>query len=435
MKSQGIIITGSTSVLEVKNIAPVPAKIPVEATVEKITSPFPFVSWGANNQLPAEILKAIGSDEVIFRANEFNKAVHVGQGLTYWREVRTKTGIEKDYSAIPEIDEWLEANDIDRLYASIVEDYESLGNPITSMILSKDRKSVARLIRKQAAWSRYAKQDEKKNVSKMIYNADFSNYKSSDNVVFDVLNTFDPIADLQERKSGFEFILRQRPITAGRYYYDMAAVEVLMNSKNHEMKQLTRDTYRALLKNQMGALWHIELTIQYLEFTMGTRLFTQAKDDPKLMQAELEKIKIKIDEFLSGPDNSGKSILTTKYFDKESKKLESGIIITPLDSKIKQGAWIPSMQQFQAETFYAMGVDPSMIGVANQGDGMNSGSEKKNAFHNNEQTLHLERINTLFPFLFVARYNGWTKKYKGLKFGVQDTPEINHGNSNPSNSK
>jgi hypothetical protein len=61
---------------------------------------------------------------------------------------------------------------------------------------------------------------------------------------------------------------------------------------------------------------------------------------------------------------------------------------------------------------------------------MNSGSEKKNAFYNTVATMGIDRLNTLNPFFFVAKFNGWTKKYPGFTWAVEDTPEITHGNTN-----
>jgi hypothetical protein len=44
--------------------------------------------------------------------------------------------------------------------------------------------------------------------------------------------------------------------------------------------------------------------------------------------------------------------------------------------------------------------------------------------------MGIDRLNTLNPFFFVAKFNGWTKKYPGFTWAVEDTPEITHGNTN-----
>lgn len=418
-----LFVTGELSTAVVTRKPSMAKKDPI---VEKIQNGKEYAIWGTNNNLPMEILEHIASDEVVFRANEFNKATHFGQGLTYYREKRIKTGIEKDYSAIAEVDDWMELNDIQRLYAELVEDYESLGNIFTGMVLSKDKTKIARVLRKQATWSRLSVQDRSTRlVNKLFYNADWANLKEDETVEYDVLNIFDPIADLSQRSRAQEYIYRLKPITANRHYYDLSSVEVLINSGNFEDKKSAKQAIRALTKNQLGAIWHIEMTEQYLTWKIGEKEYERLKADPKAKETAVKKVKDEIDKWLSGPENQGKTLLTVKFFAKETRTMETGVVITALANKIKQGDWIPSMQQFQADTYTAMGVDPSTIGISNQKDGMNSGSEKKNAFTNTQATLAIERINTLAPLYFASRFNGYTKKYPGFKWAVMDAEVSN----------
>lgn len=420
----------STAVLTGKTVAKKDLIIEQKFNNRKI------ILWGDNNLLPQEILEHIEQDEVVYRANEFNKATHFGLGLTYFTERRIKNEIVKEYIEIPEVDDWFEENDIQRLYLEMVNDYESLSNPFTGMVLSKDKSKIARVLRKQAPWCRWGKQADSGKVESMFYHSDWSETGSENEAVqYDVLSTFDPLNDLLSRSIAKEYIFRLKPIASNRFFYDFASVEVLINSGNFEDKKLTKTALRALLKNQMGALWHIEITEKYLAWKMGKSVQELLEVDAKIKQSEFTKVKAEIDKWLSGPENQGKTLLTLKYLDKDTRTMESGVIITPLASKLKTGDWIPGMQQYQADTYTAMGVDPSTVGISNQKDGMNSGSEKKNAFSNTQATIMIERINTLAPLYFAARFNGWTKKYKGFKLGVMDKEISQPLNSNPDASK
>lgn len=397
-----------------------------EPIVEKIDDGRKYAFWGSNNLLPDDIINHIGSDEVVFRAHEFNKATHFGRGLTYVKEKRVKDGIDLDYTSIPEVDDWMEENDLQRFYLELVEDYESLGNIFTGMVPSKDKSKIARILRKQAAWCRLSKQDRTtRKVDTLFYNADWAHYKEDESVLFDVLNLFDPIRELQEKSVAKECIYRLKPIASNRHYYDMSSVEVLINSGNFEDKKAAKEALRALTKNQFGAIWHIQMSEAYLTWKIGEAQYEKLKSDPKAKATEVKKVKDEIDKWLSGPENKGKTLLTLRYFDKQSRQMEDGVIIKPIENKLKSGDWIPSMQQFQADTYTAMGVDPSTVGISNQKDGMNSGSEKKNAFANTQATISIERINTLAPLYFAARYNGWTKKFPGFKWKVLDADITN----------
>lgn len=429
-----MIIPGGNSIIEVVGMAAEldAKKFPKETVIEKVLSSERHVFWGDDNLLPARILKEIEKDEVVFRSNEFNKATHLGLGINYGIEKRTEEGTVRTYQTISEVDDWMEENQAQRLALELIEDYESIGNVIPSMVLSKNKKSVARMLRKQATWCRWEKQNPSSRiVEKLFYNADWESHKAADDVIIDVLDVNFPIEDLQERSRGFEFIYRQKPISANRYYYDFANVEVLMNSDNFAIRDMLKGFYKSRLKNGLGAAFHIKVTESYLKTRVKAEDQKKLETDPSFRRSILNEIKNEVDKWLAGPDNGGKIVISTLFKEqlKNGYEYVDGIKIDKIDTSLQVDGWLPSIQQIQAQSFLAMGVDPSTIGLSNAKDGMNSGSEKKNAFYNTQATLHIDRLNTLAPFFFVARFNGWTKKYPGLKFFFEDQPQIVHGNS------
>lgn len=430
-----MIIAGGNSIIQLAQ-GPYdgldPKKFPKETNVEKLMSTDDYVHWGDDNMLPIKILEQIGKDEVVFRSNEFNKATHLGLGLAYGIEEKVDGLRTIIYKSIPEIDDWFEANQIQRLALELVEDYESLGNIVPSMVLSKNKKTIARMLRKQAAWTRYQKQDPKTRTVKQAYiNADWENLKRVDDVIIDVLDANFPLEDLAERTTGYEFIYRQKPISANRYYYDFANVEVLFNSESFEIRDMLKGFYKNTLKNGLGAAFHIKVTESYLDDRVKANEREKLKTDPNFRRATLQAIKAEVDTWLSGPSSGGKTVISTLKREqlKNGYEYVAGITIDKIDTSLAVEGWLPNIQQVQAQSFLAMGVDPSTIGISNQKDGMNSGSEKKNAFYNTQATLHIDRLNTLAPFYFVARYNGWTKKYPGLKLFFEDQAPMLHGNN------
>jgi hypothetical protein len=437
-----MVIAGGHSIIEVASAQLAEEidqrRFPKDTLVEKISNIDPYVAWGDDNLLPTRIIKEIGKDEVVFRSNEFNKATHIGAGFTYAREIRTKEGSTFDFTPIPEVDEWMEDNDCQRLLLEFVEDYETLGNIVPTVVLSKNRKSVARILRKQMSWCRWEKQNPKSRLVENVYvNADWESYKAFDNIIIPVLDVNFPVDDLLSKGAGFEFVYRLKPIASGRYYYDMANVEVLMNSGAFEIRDMVKAFHKSRLKNGLGAAFHIRVTNSYLETRVKPDQIDKLKTDPEFRRSVLKTIKDEIDKWLSGPDNQGKTLITTDFREqlKNGYEYVSGVTITKIDTSLQVDGWITSTQQMQAQNFLAMGVDPSTIGISNQKDGMNSGSEKKNAFYNSQATMHIDRVNTLAPFYFAARFNGWTKKYPGFKWIIQDTPIISHGNSVQPNNK
>jgi hypothetical protein len=428
-----MIIAGGDSIIEVSGLAAEVDlnKFPKETVIERFNNTDPWVSWGDDNLLPNRIITEIGKDEVVFRSNEFNKSTHLGLGLDYCIEKKTTDGRVREYQSIPEIDDWMEANDAQTLMLEFIEDFESLGNIVPAMVLSKNRKEIARILRKKSLWSRFEKQDaSSRQVKNLYYNADWENYKADYTVKIPCLNVDFPVDDLLAKTSGFEFIYRRKPIAANRYYYDMANVEVLINSGSFDIRDMLKGFYKSRLKNGLGAAFHIKVTESYLKTRVKPDEIKKLETDPSFRRSILQAIKTEVDTWLAGPDNGGKIVITTRFKEqlKTGYEYVDGITIDKIDTSLQLDGWLPNIQQIQAQSFLAMGVDPSTIGLSNAKDGMNSGSEKKNAFYNTQATLHIDRLNTLAPFYFAARFNGWTKKYPGLKWILDDQPEIAHGN-------
>lgn len=400
--------------------------LPNEAKVEKTANNTKYVKWGEENDLPIKILKEFGRNEILFRANEFNKAMHLGSGVRYYLEKIVDGQLVNQFILDPEIDDWMEENNAQILYKSLVEDYENLGNIYPEIILSKDKKTIARIFRKDASWIRCAKQAKSGEVETVFLNADWvDNYREADNEEIDVLDSRQPLYDLQQRQPNKSYIYRLRPIATNRFYYDQANAEVLMASGTLAMQWDVKTSLRSLYKNQTTILWQIEVDEQYMMSRYGRSNWEKWKNTkPAEIKSKYEEVHKEVNDYLAGPDNAGKTMLTGCYHDARGNKV-SGITITSLDNKLKNGAWIPDLQQFANDIYAGMGVDASAAGgFYNMNNKMNSGSEKKSAFFNTQATLFSERLITLSPFFLAARYNGWIERYKKigrLKFGVLDT--------------
>lgn len=429
-----IIELGASANLEVN-----PKRIHQEVQMQRNSTSTLWMPWGSDNLLPARIIAEVEKDPVIFSSNEFNKSSHFGAGLGYYRKIKTKNGIEKDYSAITEIEDWMEENDINNLFLELITDHETLGNRIASFVLNNGRTKIARMLRKQAAWCRWGKQNAKtKKIDTMYYSSDWSRNDQSMIDIYEVLDAFDPIGHLQyfaDREStGNEFVFRSKVITTNRFYYELANAEVIMNSGNLEMIDLLKTAYKALLNNSLGVAYHIKVTDEYCKKRIKKADEAKWNSEPEFRQKVLKDIKDMVDKWLTGAENKGKSLISVKFRNEKGEQ-EDGIEITTLDDKLQQNKSIATIQQYHAESYNAMGVDPSNTGIANKNDGMNSGSEKKNAFFNQKATLGVDRMCTLMPFYTVARFNGWTKNYPGFTWEVQDEymdNNVNNQNTNAS---
>lgn len=410
------ILIGDNSVLSLADAPKGKPAAPIAEQTNANTKKYIF--WGDNNDLPQQVITEMGKNEFLYRANEFNKDVHFGGGVTYYKEVKKNGQRYIEFINDSEINDWMEANEAQLLYKAFVNDYETLGNIFPEMLLTTNRAKIARMFRHDAAWCRWAKQDPtKREVLSLYINSDWSQDKETYTEEITALNSRFPIENMQQGNK-FNYAYRIRPVSSGRYYYEMCNAEVLINSTTLEIHSDIKRTMRAILKNQATIRWHIEITQEYLESRYGKVEWVKIKDDTTRYTKALKEVKEEIDKYLAGADNAGKSLLTGCYYDKSGNKI-SGVHITALKNEIEKGQWIPDQQQLANEIFMGMGVDPSAVGgFANQNRSMNSGSEKKNSFQIINSTFASDQLITLAPFAFVARYNGWFNRIPGLKFGV-----------------
>lgn len=428
--TQGILLSGNSMATLTGDIGGKTKDVAIETSS---SSSQKFVSWGENNDMPSLIAQELGRNAILYRAYEFNQRVHAGEGLSYYKVVVKGGKRYIEFFEDSEIDEWFGENDVNGwLWNALTSDYEATGNIFPELVMNLGRNKIARLFRQDPFMCRWGKQDaSKRDVTQLFVHAEFEKFKEQDATVLDVLNSKMPLEDLLSRKSGFNFVLRVRPVSLGRYYYETSGPEVLINSGTLQISRDIKTTMKSLLKNQATMLWHIEISDEYMEFRYGKNNWLKLSNDKTKREKAFKEIKDEIDKYLAGAENAGKTLLTGCYYRNGNK--QSGVVITPLKNQLEKGAWLPDLQQMISDIYQGMGVDPSSVGgFGNQNRTMNSGSEKKNSFSITESTFSADQAITTSPFMFVAKYNGWLKRIPNLRFGVVKSPEEMMSNETPS---
>lgn len=117
-----------------------------------------YVNFGENNQLPFEIIKMIGIDEVMSQNKLFNVITCYGAGLKYM-DVDTKQP-----TTHPEIKRWLVRNSLPLFQLEQATDMKYFFFCVSVIILSKDGKKINRLIHKEACYCRFEKAKTAKSI-------------------------------------------------------------------------------------------------------------------------------------------------------------------------------------------------------------------------------------------------------------------------------
>ena len=128
----------------------------------KIDEGYEYMPWGADNELPYNILELIESDETLSTCQIFNAEVCYGSGLVY--DTTNATGkIKKD------VDHFLMDNDLPSYFLGVCQDFKHFGFCVSIIILNGDGSQIVRILRKEACYCRFAPAEKDGRIPYILY--------------------------------------------------------------------------------------------------------------------------------------------------------------------------------------------------------------------------------------------------------------------------
>ncbi|MGN6478494.1 MAG: hypothetical protein ACTHKV_14815, partial [Flavipsychrobacter sp.] len=120
----------------------------------------------------------------------------------------------------------------------------------------------------------------------------------------------------------------------------------------------------------------------------------------------------KLDDYLTGVDNTFKSLFTTMVYDAAEQKHVPAIVINALDDKIKDGKMLPDGAAANIEVLLPLMINAAVFGVdmpggAAYGGGAGSGSNIREAYLVQVMLHEVERREICLPLVMAAQLNGW----------------------------
>lgn len=215
-----------------------------------------YMPWGADNQMPYNVIDLIESDETLATCQLFNAEVCFGSGLVY---DTTQTSL----TTADSVEEWLLDNDLASYWLGVCQDFKHFGFAVSVVILNNEGTKIVRLLRKEACYCRFAVADKSGRIPKILY----ANWRSlSAPQEIEVLELLDPSApwrDLQERlvtgSRCRKFAVLTRVPTPDSTYYPIPHYAALFKGKWYNIKQLIGIAKEAKLKNSAPIKYNIEI--------------------------------------------------------------------------------------------------------------------------------------------------------------------------------
>jgi hypothetical protein len=371
-----------------------------------------IIPWGSSNLYPQDFYnkKFLRNGTSVGGQNAL-KSAHYGTGIQLVKEEKNDTTGEVDFKKVllsdfPEIRQFFRDNRINFFWYSKITDLSMWHISFTEHVLSINGNSIVKAKRHKAAHCRFSPQDENGNIPYVYINTDWANYNEKNTIRIDYIDyysmTTEEIKEYCKEKGIENFITSSCYPLIDESYYPKTDWHAVDRAGWMDVANSVPELKQALFENQAHFKYIIYISDYYFESFYKEEWDEFDAEKRQKMREELSSI---IDEYMSGNKAAGKS-LVAPIFD-ESGQPVKGIIIEPIDNKLKDGSYLPDASAANTEILFSMGVDPVIIGViATTGQSL-GGSNKREAYTILAANLMPRKQISLDDFDLWRDFNGW----------------------------
>ncbi|KOY86029.1 hypothetical protein AD998_07620 [bacterium 336/3] len=356
-----------------------------------------WASWGADNNLPDELIGLVGNNTIALGLIGFKKDMITSPSNFLYKQKTIQEGnkvkVIEELVEDSKIQDYFEENNLREYLIRCAMDYSFSGNTFTEFVKSKDGSKYL-FEHKDFSDCRVSTIKSKKN--KAYLYSDWANVKEND---VEEVPLYDKAKEVQPSK----FIYHAKSYFPGSKHY---GVPEWIGARNWLILTNKIPVFKiANMENGSNIRFHIQVPHDYF-----LKLFPPGQfSDEQRKEKEVE-FKRNLEKFLAGEKNAGKMILSK--FVKEMDKVVPGLIIDPVEYKLNDDAYLPDFEQSNQAFTSAIGIDPSIANIQTQGK-LSSGSDKRNGFNIYTKTrLFSAREKILEPIYKIMRINGFDKDVK-----------------------
>lgn len=371
--------------------------------------------WGESNAEPQELLEKIGQIGVAGRGLLTNVYAHFGTGLNLYEEDEFGDKQKVGYKKYPAFVEFDKRNYANQIALELISDLEPFSMGFIEFVLSKDFKMINRMKRQPAAFCRFELMNEKTGrIERVALNANWSEPDHKYTKVVPCFSMYDYFEDIQEycrTKKIHKFIIPFYYPRMGEVYYNKPFWTAPMKNGWADVVLSVPAVKNAISQNQTHFKYLIHVSEKYFQISNGTdehNGYVWDSFSPEEQSNKKRQLIDAIDTHMSGVEAGGRS-MTVPMLPGIDGKLEDTIKIVPIDDKLKDGAYLPDASAANTEILFALGVDPSIVGVGIPGSSnlSGSGSDKREAYTILCANKTADRTISTLPFYFVRDWNGW----------------------------
>lgn len=354
-----------------------------------------WANWGADNLFPKSILSALKKSSVAMRALNERANVHFGSGVIYGQMDQSSGEVGFKRLDIPEINDFLQYNNIAYTLKGLILNLETFSIAFPEFILSANKKKIAGLTFIKSPFCRYDK--------KYVYVS--SDWPTPSKTQYKQIQ----ITEGKAPSSGNSFCqVLTYPSCDDSIYYPTPIWHSVIENGWLDVAATVPKIKKQLFKNQAAIKYIIDIPKSYFEDNYSNWINLTKKEQDEIKQ-DLEN---QLTSYLTDVEHFGKSIIVYTPVDDLGKKLAS-IEIKAVESNFTKAEYLPEATAANAEILFAIGINPSIIGVGIPGTraSAGSGSYVREELWKMQALSHADRDVSLSVLRTISKFNDWDKTY------------------------
>lgn len=378
---------------------------------------YEYVPYGDDDDMPATVRRLIGDNMVTAQGMAFDIMACYGQGIRFVNRDEKKTD-----TTDPDIRRFCLRNSVHECFMEQATDMKYYFFTVTEIILSGDQNKIVQVRHLESCYCRFEK--ARKGKIEHVFYGDFSNHNiPASAVAIPLLNQYDPLGDLFVRLGRepdpltgkvlkptreHKFAVVCRMPTPGFRYYPIPYYMSIFRDNWYDIYKLIGLGKKFMIKNTSAPRVQIEVHDDYWDRVCDIENIT----DPEKRVQRIIQERQNIIDFVCGPENAGKAIITHYYVDPNGKENRMVRIINLSEGKKEGGDWSDDMSEASNALCFALGVHPNLIGATPGKSQMNnSGSDKRELF-TLKQALEKPFHDIMAkPWHLILHFNGWDDKH------------------------
>ena len=383
--------------------------------VTEITGVSVALWGGTNNKFPDDAIDTIRKIAVLNTGLRFVRNFTLGQGIFPAKVTGYDKYGNEEISIINQADVISACvnRNTRRHMEKLGRDYLKFGISFVQLIMNEDGSKIAGIETINARYCRLSKAENGVIKSCIVSGQWPDNPTEGNYKVYDVLDEYDPLADLENRRiaektKGRSFIFVVRDSWGNNDYYSEPIWYSAYLAGWTEVAEKVPAFLKKAYENQITWKWHVQIPYSFFDkkFPEGEYENTAAR------KVDIEAFMDEIETNLCGNDNADKPIFTFFSLNEVTGKAEEQWVITPLDNKYKEGDKLITSAAANSEIMFALMINPNVMGAGMPGGayaGNQGGSNIREAYLVNIANAWVDRQNLLDPLECMLEYNGLGK--------------------------